>query len=85
VSRRLNLPTDEQVRVALADVIEQAHNEGRRPTITALAAALGLNSSTFWRQFPASPATWSTALRYRHPLAHAHPFCQATVGTDRLR
>jgi hypothetical protein len=52
MSRRVDLPDEEQVRTAMTKVIEQAHEQGRRPAVTALAATLGLNNTTFWRHFP---------------------------------
>ncbi|MFG1858927.1 hypothetical protein ACGFJT_44330 [Actinomadura geliboluensis] len=52
MSRRVDLPDEDRVRTVMAEVIEQAHERGRRPAVTALAAALGLNNTTFWRHFP---------------------------------
>jgi AcrR family transcriptional regulator len=52
VTRKVVLPSEDQVRKAAAKVVEQARQDGRRPTVTALAAALGLHHTTFWRHFP---------------------------------
>jgi AcrR family transcriptional regulator len=52
MSRRVDLPEEERVRQAMAEVIGQAHEANRQPTVTALAALLGLNYTTFWRHFP---------------------------------
>lgn len=50
MTRRVSLPTEEQVRKTLAKLREPS--ESHNVTVRALASALGLTNSTFWRYFP---------------------------------
>jgi AcrR family transcriptional regulator len=52
VSRRVDLPDQSLVRQAMAEVIAQARDEGKRPTVLALARRLGISNPTLWRHFP---------------------------------
>ncbi|GAB2994128.1 hypothetical protein GCM10027184_55780 [Saccharothrix stipae] len=52
MSRRVDLPDHDTVRAAMAEVIRTARDDGRKPTVVALAHEIGLNNSTFWRHFP---------------------------------
>jgi AcrR family transcriptional regulator len=52
VSRKVALPSEEQVRQALAELTTEATVTGRRPTVLGLARRLGLANATFWRHFP---------------------------------
>jgi AcrR family transcriptional regulator len=36
----------------MAEVVAQARDEGKRPTVLALARRLGMTNPTFWRHFP---------------------------------
>jgi AcrR family transcriptional regulator len=52
VSRRVDLPSADQARHAMAEVISEAQRDGKRPSVLALARRLGLTNPTFWRHFP---------------------------------
>lgn len=50
MTRRVSLPTESEVRAALAEL--SATETKGRPTVVALARSLGLTNATFWRHFP---------------------------------
>ncbi|MFJ5104866.1 hypothetical protein [Streptomyces sp. NPDC088554] len=52
MSRKVALPSEEQVRQALAECTAEAEATGRQPTVLGLARQLGLANATFWRHFP---------------------------------
>jgi hypothetical protein len=52
VSRKIALPTEEQVRQAMGELAAEASATGRRPTVLGLARRFGLANATFWRHFP---------------------------------
>jgi hypothetical protein len=52
VTRRTELPSDEQVHRAKTELLAEAHAAGTRPTVIALARSLGLTNPTFWRHYP---------------------------------
>lgn len=52
MSRPVDLPTDDQVSGAWAQIVAEANEGGPRPSVVALARRLGLTNSTFWRHFP---------------------------------
>lgn len=52
MSRKIALPTEEQVRQAMGELAAEASATGRRPTVLGLARRFGLANATFWRHFP---------------------------------
>jgi AcrR family transcriptional regulator len=50
MTRRVNLPTIEQVQTAIQDI--SGHGSDSPLTVRRLAQHLGLSNSTFWRHFP---------------------------------
>jgi len=52
MSRRVQLPTEAEVRTALTQLCDHADQHHTRPTVTALARRVGLTNTTFWRYFP---------------------------------
>lgn len=52
MSRRVALPTDDDLAAALHAVLADATASGARPTVLNLAGRLGLSNTTFWRHFP---------------------------------
>jgi AcrR family transcriptional regulator len=52
MSRKVALPSEEQVRQALIELTTEAETAGRQPTVLGLARRLGLANATFWRHFP---------------------------------
>jgi transposase-like protein len=46
------LPSEPQVRQAFTKLVEQAHHNGRRPSVLALASHFGLSNTTFRRHYP---------------------------------
>ncbi len=52
MTRPVDLPTDDQVSGAWAELAADANDGGPRPSVVALARRLGLTNSTFWRHFP---------------------------------
>lgn len=46
------LPAEPQVRQAFTELIDQAHHEGQRPSVLALARQFGLTNTTFRRHYP---------------------------------
>jgi hypothetical protein len=52
LSHRIDLPDEDRVRRVMAEVISEASDNGRRPTVIALARKLGLDNATFRRRFP---------------------------------
>lgn len=67
MSRKVALPSEEQVRQALAEVMDEAEATGRRPTALGLARRLGLANATFWRHFPDIAEEVRAAARDRRP------------------
>ncbi|MGB3354853.1 MAG: hypothetical protein WBB00_19040 [Mycobacterium sp.] len=47
------LPAEAQVRQAFAALVDQAHHDGKRPSVLALARQFGLTNTTFRRHYPA--------------------------------
>ncbi|MEE1805406.1 hypothetical protein [Streptomyces sp. BE133] len=47
-----NLPTETQVRAALSDLLQQADDNGARPSVLALARRFSMSNTTFRRHFP---------------------------------
>jgi hypothetical protein len=54
VTRRIALPTLDEVRTAIAHLAEAT---GKPPTVVVLAHHLGLANTTFRHNFPTSPPT----------------------------
>lgn len=52
MTRRAALPTEAQVRKALAQLIGRCDENGTRPSVLALAHQFGLSNTTFRRNFP---------------------------------
>ena len=50
---RSQLPSEDQVRQVAHDLLAIHRASGAYPTVTALAARVGLNRTTFYRHFPA--------------------------------
>lgn len=46
------LPAEPQVRLAFAKLVDQAHHDGTRPSVLALARQFGLTNTTFRRHYP---------------------------------
>jgi transposase-like protein len=46
------LPTELQVRQAFSTLVDQAHHDGQRPSVLALARHFGLSNTTFRRHYP---------------------------------
>jgi DNA-binding transcriptional regulator YhcF (GntR family) len=46
------LPAELQVRQAFTKLVDQAHHEGQRPSVLALARQFGLSNTTFRRHYP---------------------------------
>lgn len=53
MSRRVDLPTDDEVRQAMREYLDETRGAGSRATVIGLARRLNLSNGTFWRQFPA--------------------------------
>jgi len=52
VSRRVELPSDNQARQAMSVLLDEAATSGHRPTVVELARRLDLTNTTFWRHYP---------------------------------
>lgn len=74
MSRRVDMPTDDDVRQAMHEYIDDARDAGTRATVIGLARRLNLSNGTFWRQFPASPPNSSP-----QPPAHPRPLGRTTA------
>lgn len=46
------LPAEPQVRQAFTKLVDQAHHDGQRPSVLALARQFGLTNTTFRRHYP---------------------------------
>lgn len=46
------LPAEPHVRLAFAELVDQAHHDGTRPSVLALARQFGLTNTTFRRHYP---------------------------------
>ncbi len=79
MSHRVALPSEEQVRQALAELTAETARAGRRPTVLGLARSLGLANATFWRQFP------DIAEEVRDHARSHHPAGADTPHGDHLR
>jgi len=53
MSRRVQLPTDDDVVAARDQLLTDAQAGGPRPTVVELGRRLGLTNTTFWRHYPA--------------------------------
>jgi hypothetical protein len=53
MSRRVDLPTDDDVRRVMREYLDEAKASNIRATVIGLARRLNLSNGTFWRQFPA--------------------------------
>jgi hypothetical protein len=51
-SRTVDVPTAEEVRSTLEEILAEAQTVGRRPSVLALARRFGLTNTTFRRHFP---------------------------------
>ncbi|MET3175950.1 UNVERIFIED_ORG: uncharacterized protein YceH (UPF0502 family) [Arthrobacter sp. UYCu721] len=77
MTRRVALPTESEIRAALAELTRP---DGR-PSVVALARSLGLANATFWRHFP--EIAQEVADARRNALRSAHPAdAPATTGSD---
>jgi len=65
VTRRVALPTDEQVRAAMHELLDESTTTGKRATVVELARRVGLTNPTFWRHFPVI----ASELRHLTPAA----------------
>jgi AcrR family transcriptional regulator len=52
MNRNTDIPTPEQARRAQEKVLTEASDNGRRPSVLAVARQLGLSNTTFRRHFP---------------------------------
>jgi AraC-like DNA-binding protein len=52
VSKLNDLPSQDEVRAAAGEVIDQARQTGHRPSVLAVARRFGLSNTTFRRNFP---------------------------------
>ena len=65
MSRKVDLPNEDQVRQTMAALIEEALADGTRPTVLDLARHLNLTNTTFWRHFPEIAEELRTVVRNR--------------------
>lgn len=54
MSKRIDLPSEQDVRRVMTEHIEDAASAGGRATVIGLARRLGLSNATFWRHYPLS-------------------------------
>jgi predicted ArsR family transcriptional regulator len=52
VTRPTNIPAEARVRQDLDQYLNECQDNGKRPSVLALAASLGLSNTTFRRHFP---------------------------------
>lgn len=83
MTRRVSLPTEAEIREALAEL--RKCNANNAPTVVALAQSIGLANATFWRHFPQIAQEVADARRSAQrsiPPAAASP-TNADAGGDR--
>lgn len=78
MSRRVTLPTDDDVTAALNALLADAAAQGVRPTVLALASRLGVSNTTFWRRFP------DTARQVRAAAGAVADAADPDAGVDTL-
>jgi AcrR family transcriptional regulator len=63
LSQKVELPSEERLAEAIAEVTSLAIEHGVRPTVASLARSVGLTNSTFWRHYPAQARAIAAAGR----------------------
>ena len=71
MSKRIDLPSEQDVRRVMTEHIEDAASAGGRATVIGLARRLGLSNATFWRHYPAIAAELRAA-SVAAPVATRH-------------
>lgn len=72
MTRCVTLPTDEQVRTALRQLLDESATTGNRATVVELARRVGLTNPTFWRHFPAIASELRTSPPAASPAEPAY-------------
>lgn len=91
MSRAADIPAEHSVDRALERYLAECRRNGRRPSVLALAATLGMSNTTFRRHFPAQARKVSELRREPEPGARAaadagpSPYEQLTARNARLR
>jgi AcrR family transcriptional regulator len=90
MTRPADIPADDRVDRILAQYLEECRDNGKRPSVLALAARLGMNNTTFRRHFPDHARQIST-LRSPDPTSRAgadeppSPYDRLTARNAKLR
>ncbi len=69
MSRPADIPAEDRVRRALDQYLAECHDNGKRPSVLALARTLGMSNTTFRRHFPQQAKEISEARSSTEPLA----------------
>ena len=71
MSRPADIPAEELVRRVLEEYLAGCRDNGKRPSVLALARTLGMSNTTFRRHFPQQAKEISAARSSREPPAAA--------------
>lgn len=85
MSRRVDMPTDDDVRQAMLEYIDEARDAGTRATVIGLARRLNLSNGTFWRQFPGIAAELKSATANTPPGTRTDDRTALRADNARLR
>jgi hypothetical protein len=91
MSRAADIPAEHSVDRALERYLAECRDNGRRPSVLALAATLGMSNTTFRRHFPGQARKISEVRREPEPgsrtaaNAGPSPYEQLTARNPRLR
>jgi hypothetical protein len=71
VTRPADVPAEARVHCVLNEYLSECHGNGKRPSVLALAARLGMSNTTFRRHFPEQAKEISEARSTPEPRAGA--------------
>jgi hypothetical protein len=71
MTRPADIPAEGRVRRVLDQYLTECHDNGKRPSVLALAAKLGMTNTTFRRHFPEQAKEISEARFHPEPRAEA--------------
>ena len=87
MSRPADIPAEARVRRILDQYLTECHDNGKRPSVLALATRLGMTNTTFRRHFPQQAKEISGARSSREPSvgARTRPSpCEILVARNAL-
>jgi AraC-like DNA-binding protein len=71
MTRPADIPAEARVQRVLEEYLSECHDNGKRPSVLALATRLGMSNTTFRRHFPQQTKEICAARSSREPSARA--------------